>query len=230
MSADFTVGGVGSDSFGARLLSGYKVGSTPVDRSRLKSSIVQGWIPLSNKYGLRSIYLPVYITANTPKAAAEAKSRLDAAMLADPVELTLPNGMTYAASVESVGDAAEVTLDGREIKCDYTLCGYAHDPLVTVKVSSGVAFTVSGTAPEMDCRLTCTVKTTASSFKMAGVTWSSVKSGDVLVLDGLNKQVTRNGANDFSSTDLISWPKLVPGSNKLTAPVQIKVEYYPIWL
>lgn len=230
MKTDFYIDGVGSDRFSARLLSNFKVGATEITRSRLKSSRVQGWIPLSSNYGLRTLQIPVYIFGESAQDAAKRKSELDQAMLAEPVELLMPDGLYYTASLEEISEAEPMQIDRSELKCTYTLLGYAHDPLVTVKVSSGVAFTVSGTAPEMDCRLTCTVKTTASSFKMAGVTWSSVKSGDVLVLDGLNKQVTRNCANDFSSTDLISWPKLVPGSNKLTAPVQIKVEYYPIWL
>lgn len=230
MNVDFVVGGIDSCNFGARLLSNYTVGSTPVNRSRLKATQVQGWIPLSTQYGLRSIYLPVYIAADTPRDAAENKSLLDAAMLDDPVELELPNGMCYTASLDSMGDVEEVTQDGREITCAYTLLGYAHDPLITTGVSNDQRIYAYGTAPEMDCRLTCTASADAASYQMAGVTWTGVKAGDVLVLDGLEKRVLRNGVNAFDACDLITWPTLRPGYNTLSAPDAITVEYYPIYL
>lgn len=231
MKTDFYINGLGADYFGARLLSGYKVGSTKISRSRHKvAAFIQGWYPLSTDYELRQITLPVYIFGTSARDAAEKKSRLDAAMLADPIELILPNGFTYSASLDVCTDAEEMQLDGRELKCTYTLVGYAHESLLTEIVSSGQIFVVEGTAPEMACRLTCTASADAVAYEMCGVIFSNVAAGDVLVLDGLNKRVTRNGVNDFDGCDLITWPTLQPGNCTLTAPDTITVEYYPIWV
>lgn len=231
MKNDFYINGVGSGNFCTRLLADYKVGSTRITRTRLKpSGSVQGWVPLSTEYALRTITLPVHIFGRNARHATERKSELDAALLSNPVELTLPNGMTYTASLESCSDAEEMQIDGSELECTYTLVGYAHDPLVRQTISNGAPIYVYGTAPEIACCLTCTASADAVAYEMCGVIFSDVAAGDVLVLDGLNKRVTRNGVNDFDGCDLISWPALHPGYVTLTAPDDITVEYYPIWL
>lgn len=230
MRTDFYIDGVGSDWFNARLLSDFKVGSTEINRTRLKSSRVQGWIPLSANYGLRTLQIPVYIFGESAQDAAQRKSELDQAMMAEPVELLLPDGRYYTASLEQISEAEPMQIDRSELKCTYTLLGYAHDPLITTGVSNDQRIYAYGTAPEMDCRLTCTASADAVSYQMAGVTWTGVKSGDVLVLDGLEKRVLRNGVNAFDACDLITWPTLRPGYNTLSAPDAITVEYYPIYL
>ncbi len=53
---------------------------------------------------------------------------------------------------------------------------------------------------------------------------------DVLVLDGIRRKVTRNSENALNQTDLTQWPLLAPGSNIMTAPDAMTVEYYPIYL
>lgn len=231
MQNDFYVDGVGSASFGARLLSKYEVGSTQITRSRQKLPGVQGWIPLATDYALQKIKLPVHIFAGSPRQAAEQKSRLDAALLAEPVELILPNGMHYAASLDDAGTVSEVTGDGCQLACTYLLYGYAHDPLQSICLPSGGGVLYAyGTAPQMACRLCCTASAAASSYQMAGVTWQAVSPGDTLVLDGIARRVLRNGANAFDATDMVTWPKLAPGENRLYCPDPLTVEYYPIWL
>lgn len=231
MKHDFYINGIGSGEFSTILLTGYKVGGTGISRTHLKpSGTVQGWLPLATEYSLREIKLPVYIFGASARDAAENRSRLEAAFLAEPVELQLPNGLYYTASLQSIGDAEEMQLNGQELTCTYTFLGYAHDPLVAFTVNSDGSFDVTGTAPEMACRLTCTVGAAAASYLMAGVTWTDVSVGDVLVLDGIEKRVLCNGINAFGKTDLITWPTLHPKNNVLTAPDTIAIEYYPIWL
>ena len=53
---------------------------------------------------------------------------------------------------------------------------------------------------------------------------------DVLVLDGLNKLMTKNGANAVLANNATGWPKLHPGANVLSAPDALTVEYYPVFL
>lgn len=207
------------------------MGGTPLSRTRQKLPGVQGWQPLATEYGLRSIKLPLHLAAKSPRLASEQKSRLDAALAAEPVELYLPNGFWYAATLESAGEVQELSDDGCLLECTYTMLGYAHDPLETVIIpAGGGTLYARGTAPEMACRLTCTASAAADTYTMAGVTWTSVRAGDKLILDGLERRVIRNFYNDFDRVDMITWPKLTPGENTVTAPDEITVEYYPIWV
>ena len=156
MTNDFYIDGVGSGDFGARLLANYKVGGTPIKRSRQKQPGVQGWLPIKTDYGLRPISLPVYVQGNTPLQASQQLSRLAAALAADPVDIKLPNGMSYFASLNSAGDAVEVTQDGCLLSCTFKLEGYAHGDLITQTVWSDGSLYAQGTAPHMAYRATCT--------------------------------------------------------------------------
>lgn len=228
---DFFVDGRGASEFGARLLASYTVGGAALERSRVQPAAGLRFVPAGNRVGLREISLPVHIYGDTPRHAQERKSALDAAMLADPVELALPDGFLYTASLDKIGTVSELSQEGCILAGSYTLSGFRHDPLTSAAVPAGGGeLWVRGTAPDMECRLTCTVGAAAGSYLMAGVLWVDVQAGDVLCLDGITRAVTRNGANALTQCDLTRWPLLAPGRNILTAPDALTVEYYPIYL
>lgn len=228
---DFFVDGHGSSEYGARLLASYTVGGADIERTRVTPAAGQRFIPAGSRVGLKEITLPVHIYGGTPRDAQNKKSSLDAALLADPVELALPDGFLYTASLSKIGDVTELSQEGCILASSYTLAGFRHDPLEqAVLPAGGGRLYVKGTAPDMECRLSCTVSAAAGSYLMAGILWVDVKAGDVLVLDGISRAVTRNGVNALNQTDLTRWPLLAPGLNVLTAPDALTVEYYPIWL
>ncbi len=230
MTNDFYINGVGSGEYGARLLASYKVGGTPIKRTRQKMPGVQGWLALHTEYGLRTITLPVHVEGQTPLQASLQLSKLTAALSAEPVNLYLPNGMQYFASLDDVGSAAELTQDGCLLPCTYKLVGYAHGDLQTVTISPNGTLHAIGTAPHMACKISCTVGKAAANYSMAGITWKNVQAGDKLEIDGLTKRVTRNGYSDIGRTDLTEWPTLTPGKNTMDARDALTVSYYPIWL
>ena len=173
----------------------------------------------------------MHVYGPTPRKAQESKSALDAALLADPVELALPDGFLYRASLDKIGETTELSVDGCILAGSYTLSGCRHDLLDTACLPAGGGTVyAAGTAPDMECRLTCTVGAAAESYFMAGILWVDVEAGDVLVLDGIRRAVTCNGANALGQTDLTRWPLLAAGKNVLTAPDALTVEYYPIYL
>lgn len=228
---DFFVDGRGSSAFGARLLASYAVGGASLTRSRVQPAAGMRFVPAGSRVGLREISLPVHIFGQSPREAQQQKSALDAALLADPAELYLPDGFLYTASCDSIGEVTEYSQDGCILAGSYKLSGFRHDPLETVHLpAGGGAFLAKGTAPDMECRLTCTVGTASDSYLMAGILWVDVKAGDVLVLDGIRRKVTRNDENALNQTDLTQWPLLAPGPNIMTAPDAMTVEYYPIYL
>ena len=228
---DFYIDGQGASVFGARLLTSYTVGGVSLERSRVLPAAGLRFVPAGSRVGLREISLPVHIYGQSPRDAAQRKSALDAALLADPVELALPDGFLYTASLDKIGAVTELSADGCILAGSYSLVGFRHDPLETAALPAGGGeLWVRGTAPDMECRLTCTVGAAAGSYLMAGILWVNVQAGDVLVLDGIKRVVTRNGVNALNMTDLTRWPLLAPGLNILTAPDAMTVEYYPIWL
>lgn len=228
---DFFVDGRGSSEFGARLLASYSVGGAAIERQRVRPSAGMRFVPAGSRIGLKQLSLPVHVFGQNPRDAQQKKSALDAALLADPVELALPDGFLYTASCDEIGEVTEYTPDGCILAGSYKLSGFRHDLLETVHLpAEGGTMWAKGTAPDMECRLTCTAGAAAESYLMAGILWVSVEAGDVLVLDGIRRTVTRNGENALNQTDLTQWPLLAPGQNILTATDALTVEYYPVWL
>ena len=84
--------------------------------------------------------------------------------------------------------------------------------------------------PFTDAKLTVTVGATASSYSLKGAIFSNVTAGDVLVFDGINGKITKNGANYAANVAWTSFPSLTPGKNTLTALDAITVEYFPAYL
>ena len=228
---DFYVDGHGASEYGARLLAEYSIGGAGLERERVQPAAGLRFVPAGSRVGLREIILPVHIYGRTPRDAQQRKSALDAALLADPVELALPDGFLYTASLDKIGEVTELSVDGCILAGSYTLAGFRHDPLETAALpAGGGTLWAKGTAPDMECVLRCTVGALSTSYLMAGVLWVSVDAGDVLVIDGLRRTVTRNGENALNQCDLTRWPMLAPGLNVLTCPDALTVEYYPVWL
>lgn len=228
---DFYVDGRGASEFGARLLANYTVGGASMTRGRAQPAAGMRFVPLATRCGLRTITLTVDIFGPTPRRVQEQKSALDAALLADPVELILPDGFQYTASLDSIGEVKELTLDSCVLEGGYKLSGFRHDALETVQLpAGGGTFYAYGTAPDMECTISCTVGADADAYLMAGVLWVNVSAGDVLVLDGIRRTVLRSGRNALAQCDLTRWPLLAPGLNTVTAPDALTITYYPIYL
>lgn len=85
------------------------------------------------------------------------------------------------------------------------------------------------TMPKTDCRLTATAASNGSNFVLGTATFASVSANDVLVVDGINGLITKNGTPATAS--FIRLPYLVPGQNTITSTVNtLKVEYYPTFI
>lgn len=103
-------------------------------------------------------------------------------------------------------------------------------------------------AVESGVRITMTSSTTLNDVLMIlnesdldnynSIMIDSIQANYPLVIDGINGKVLENGVNAFSKTDIIDFPKVLPGVNtlKLTTLAQQdrycdwKVEFYPIFV
>jgi phage-related protein len=224
--ADFYINGKSNEDFDCRLLSSWKVGGTGIERKRLKKAgMAQGFLTMSTEYGLRKIELPLHFRGKTPEEAHKHLSEFTAEALADG-DLLMPDGFWYFYSLDEISEKEEISLEGRIVECTFTFLGVAHDPLVRAEGN----FHALGTAPKMAAKFSCTVAETGTNYDLAGVTFSTVTAGDVLVVDGINTKVTRNGMNAFANTDLIEFPTITPGYNTISCTDTATMEYYPIWV
>lgn len=253
MEDTFWVDNHGSSEFGAVLLAEYSVSAPSITPDYVVSATGSRITFGGTRYGLRSISLPVDIYGNSPENAEDKRSKLTAALANGTVELALPDGGLYTCLLTDGGKKSEVDRDGKILETTFTLVGYKHGPLETLLVSgsaASVSFFAAGTAQEMECRITATVgdyvndRVTVpypnSSVKRCLFPKTAVKSGDTIVIDGIEKNVYVNSVFRFSLIERIvgGWPKVKAGENTLTIPQpssgtafsQIAIEYYPIYV
>ena len=150
---DFYVDGRGAGEFGARLLADYSVGGPSLTRSRVLPPAGLRFLPAGSQVGLREIELPIHLYGASPSDAQRKKSALDAALLADPVELALPDGFLYRASLDEIGDTEELTQDGRLLRGQHTLGRFRHArPARATPTASPLSLTFSiGMPPSRSC-------------------------------------------------------------------------------
>ena len=67
-------------------------------------------------------------------------------------------------------------------------------------------------------------------YPLGGAIFPSVSNGDVLVFDGIDGKITKNGANAAASVNWTEFPQLFPGENTIPCPDDVTVEYYPTYI
>lgn len=229
--------------YGARLLT-YTVGGTEL--TRVTSTSYNAAFPkmFHSDYGQRKInitlvFKPKYhdfggVVAKLHSLAMQ-KSAFDAVLCKGAIDIWLPDDYYYNCVLESIGD--EVT-DGESLEVTYTLSGIRHLQLAKIK---GENIYCSSTV-NTDCRITLTLSSDYGSgigvsFVMNsgtegynGINIKNLNSNDVVVIDGINKTVKRNGNNYFGGTNIVTFPFLLPGKNEYyitSDKVSIMTEYYP---
>ena len=229
---DCTVNGIPLATFGGAALLDYTIGETPVDVSTFQGINRTSWNLLKNVFSMREITLTVVFAGPDLREAKRNRSALNG-VLFDKVDLFIPDdGFHYA--VICTGTGAE-TLIGQgnktaQIKSTYTFKGIRHDDLKTVTLSPRANLYCLSTMPLTDCRLTATVGASASSYNLGGAVFSNVAAGDVLVFDGIDGKITRNGENDAANVLWTEFPSLVPGWNAIQSVDAVTVEYEPTYI
>lgn len=70
-----------------------------------------------------------------------------------------------------------------------------------------------------------------STLKICGITAKNLKANEVFIIDGIEGRVTANGINRFQDTDIIDFPKIMPGKNEITmsSNVPVSISFYPVF-
>lgn len=106
-------------------------------------------------------------------------------------------------------------------------------PMVTNTFTSGRGTFQNTGSVESGMRITITPNVALTTITVNGITIKNLTRNNPFVIDGLVGEVMCNGVNRFLDTDLIEFPKVLPGSNTVEASntsVTIEVAYYPTFI
>jgi phage-related protein len=229
---DCTVNGRPLATYGGASLLDFSIGETSVKPAVFQGVNRSSWNLLENMYGQRDILLTVVFDAPDLRTAKLNRSALNSTLF-EVAELYIPeDGFHYRVICKSTGSEELVGVGDKnaKIKSQYQFTGIRHDDLKTITLTSGATLYCLSTMPFTDCRLTATVGTTASSYTLGGAVFSTVSAGDVLVFDGIDGKITKNGSNYAASVSWVDFPQLVPGENLITCADTITVQYYPTYI
>lgn len=216
---------------GASLLD-YVIGETPVDPVAFQGIRRTSWNLLNNFFGLREITLTVVFEANDLRTAKLNRSALNSVLFGK-CELFIPDdGFYYTVICKGTGAEELIGIGTRtaQIKSTYVFVGVRHDELKTVMLAPGETLYCLSTMPFTDCRLTATASASATGYVLGGAVFDSVTAGDVLVFDGIDGKITKNGNNAAATVSWVSFPQLVPGENTIDCDDPVKVEFYPSYI
>lgn len=224
----FRIGEHDPEEYGARLQAGYSVGGTTVTNTVFQGRNRTEYSLLAAVFARKPISFTLTYEGKTEREAALLRSTVESWMWGK-VELFLPTGFWYTATLTSIGEAAREGISGSQVllHVQYAFEGVQHDPLVTV---SGTSFWNSGTLPQADCIVQATAGTATDSYLLAGATFQQVAAGEVLTVDGIHKRLLRNGAPAPGNVTFTRFPAVVPGENRFTAVDPVTVQYYPCYL
>ena len=216
--------------FGGQMQLDYSIGETPLDNSVFQGVNRTSWHLLKTIFGRRSITMTIVFTGPSLHEAKIQRSLFNAELFGKAELFISDDGFFYTVSCDSFGNEIVEGIGEKtaSIKSTYKFTGIRHAALQTdIIPAGGGTLLCRSTMPFTDAKLTVTVGATASYYNFGGASFGPVTAGDVLVFDGINGKITRNGSNYAASTWWQDFPRLVPGSNWLDALDAITVEYYP---
>ena len=229
---DCTVNGVPLATYGGASLLDYSIGETPVSPEMFQGLNRTNWNLLENIFKLRELSLTVIFEAHDLREAKRNRSALNG-VLFNKADLFIPeDGFHYDVICTSTGaeELIGIGKNSAQIKSRYTFNGVRRDELKTITLAPGAVVYCLSTMPFTDCRLTATVGSSAASYQLGGAVFSNVTVGDVLVFDGIDGKITKNGYNYADSVSWFHFPQLTPGGNTITCPDSVTVEYYPTYI
>ena len=230
---DLLINGIPIGTFCGASLLDYTIGETSLENATFKGINRTNWVLLKSMFGTRTLTITVIFKGNTLHAAKVNRSKFNAEIFGRS-EIYIPDdGFFYDVSCDSFGDELLVGIGQREsqIKSTYTLTGIRRGPKHTVTANKNQAFLCESTVPFTDCKLTLTSTQTVSEYNFGGGVWADIAAGDVLVFDGINCEIKKNGVNYASKVTWMDFPSLAAGLNTIETDLDpVTVEYYPTYL
>lgn len=111
-------------------------------------------------------------------------------------------------------------------------------PIVIDPSSGTFTMTNNGNAAA-PCRITAVPKNdimllTIKGLSKEDIKVEKIKAGEILVIDGINKEVTIDGEDAFASYDAWEFPRLAPGTSEIfftyADTLTLSIEYQPRYI
>lgn len=231
-NCDLLINGRLLSEFGGCVLLDYSVGETELDNTTFQGINRTNWRLLRSSFGRRKITLTIVFTGQTLHEVKLLRSTLNGKLFGR-VELYISDdGFYYDAVCDSTGAEQIIGVSEREakIKSEYSFIGIRRDALTRATIQPSGSVFCRSTTPYTDCRLKTTVGASAAEYALGGAVFKNVSAGDVLIFDGIDGKITRNGESYAANVSWLSFPTLTPGMNKITAIDPVTVEYYPTYI
>ena len=226
----FYINGKNPADYGVLPLREYSVGGTEITNTPFQGRNRSSYRLLAGVYGQKPITMTLVYPGTTYREAKLLQSTVEGWMWGK-IELFLPDGFYYTATLQSIGEGVPEGVDGNQvlISVEYSFNGIQHDPLVTIENAAN-GFLNPGTLPYADCICSVTVDAAADTYQLAGATFQDVSQGEELEVDGINGRLLRNGAPAPGNVIFTSFPKVVPGENSFSAADPVTVQFYPCYM
>lgn len=232
MCCDVLIDGIPLGQFGGKALLDYTIGETELTNETFHGINRSTWVNLKTMYGLRQLTMTILFEGADLHHAKLARSKFNAAVFGK-CDLFIPDdGFYYAVYCDSIGEETLVGIgdESAQVKAEYTFSGIRHGEKKTVSVPNGGKVYCLSTMPFTDCKLTATVSANGTNYHLGGAIFPSVSANDVLVFDGINCAITKNGSNAAGTATWLNFPALAAGSNTIDCTDTVTVEYYPAFL
>lgn len=115
---------------------------------------------------------------------------------------------------------------------EITLSAIKRLQMVEVESNTGVLNFKNVGNVESGAKYIITPNADIESFMINKITIKNLISGLPFIIDGINGEIRCNGVNRFLDTDLVNFPKVKQGDNKITfsGNANVKVCYYPTFI
>lgn len=232
-TAVMTINGVDLRSYHARLVEMNTGGTNTKNTYHLGPKSSRPVIT-DQKTKARSMEIAIEIEGDDRNDLTHNISNLTSALNNGLVDLYLPDGYYYASVLQGVEDPEYYLPTRADVV--YTLDAIRHGAytqrgLTATGIETSANIEIMGNL-ETEVAYTITPTADTPQITVAGITVNNITANKVIVIDGIKKRVTEDGANKFADCDLVSFPRLAPGSNTITfsaAGCAISVGYYPIY-
>ena len=213
-----------------------EISGTPVTTAYVQGRNRTNFIFQTAQYGMKTIKFRVAFCESTRALCEQYKTELllacTATANANVKMLKMPDGYYYRSLLKKIGKEEWLGSEdngGILLFFDLEFEGIQQSNTLQNVLDGRTSFTAVGTFPRMDARLTVQVTANASSYTLFGATFGSVTAGDILVFDGIDKRILKNGSPTVV-TGYFEFPYVKAGTNQFTGNDPIKVEYYPCYL
>lgn len=231
-NCDILINGIPLYQYGGCSLLDYSVGETELTNTTFQGINRTSWRVLKVTFGQREISMTIVFTGSTLHEAKLLRSTLNSKLFGRVELFIYGDGFYYDAICESTGAEQLIGEGEREakIKSEYVFKGIRRDALVRAMIQPEESLYCRSTMPFTDCRLTSTVGVSAAEYALGDAAFKNVSAGDVLVFDGIEGKITRNGIPYAADVSWLKFPNLTPGFNQIACNDPVTIEYYPTYI